>query len=590
MSMMDQVLFDASTASQITSQDMTDKEVLFVQDSNGGSYSGQFVIETSSLANSGKFLAYSESYLEIPFVVSLQSSSSLTGADSLINGFMAGLKNGHHQIIDSIQIDMGNTNVVQLQPFLNYHVSYKLNTELSNSDVKKYGDVIGFALDNACTASWDLAATASGNGTSNNRLAPSNVAGTGGPPAVGPGIITATNWRTTLENNNVNNGFFERQQNKALDLQPAIAPNVTAGTGWGANPGIATTALANQVAKNYMTSSGVAGAGNVWQWVIVATIRMRDLCDFFDKIPLLRGVFLRATVNYNSVLGTITTVAAGGTAPSMLQASLTQLSGRTNPLMVASAAFGNPSNLAVVGGAAGTFSVACGIGRTTSPLSTVTPPITAVRWYVPAYMMNPLKEEQYLTMNRFKTIVYNDIYNYNVLSVASGGSFNAILTNGIINPRKVIVIPVFNNAAGNAATASLNPAQSFFDTVPASTSPLAALTNFNVQISGQNMFQQNELYDFQQFLDEHARTGINGGVFDSGIQSGLIGFKEWTHNYRYYVCDVSRRLPAENNVPKSVVISGTNGCGKILDLYCFVEFQRTLTIDLETGQIAKSSL
>ncbi len=576
--MLDEYLYNASSAPQVTSQDMTDKEILFVQDSNGGSYSGQFVIETSSLANSGKFLAYSESYLEIPFVVSLQASVTLTGADSLINGFMVGLKNGHHQLIDSIQIDMGNTNVVQLQPYTNYHVSYKLNTELSPSDVSKYGDVIGFALDDAGSATWAAGANASGDGTSNNRLSLANL--------TAANTIAATNWRTSLDSGTINQGLYERQKNKALDLQPAVG-TVTAGTGWGANPGINTTALANQVAKSYLTSSAVAGIGNVWQWVIVATVRMRDLCDFMAQIPLLRGVFLRATVNYNSVLGTVTTVAAG---PTMIQTSLTQLSGRTNPLMVASSAFGNPSNLGVVGGGGGVWSIACGIGKTTSPVSTVTPPISAVRWYVPAYMMNPLKEEQYMTMNKYKTITYKDIYNYNVVSVASGGSFNAIITNGIINPKKVIVIPVFNNAAGNAATASLNPAQSFWDTVPASTSPLAALTNFNVQISGQNMFQQSELYDFQQFLDEHARTGINGGAFDSGIQSGLIGFKEWTHNYRYYVCDVSRRLPAENNVPKSVVISGTNGCTKTLDLFCFVEFERKIVIDLETGQIAKSGL
>lgn len=576
--MLDEYLVNASSSPQVSSQDMIDKEILFVQDSNGGSYSGQFVIETSSLANSGKFLAYSESYLEIPFVVSLQSSSNLTAANSLINGFMVGLKNGHHQLIDSIQVDMGNTNVVQLQPYTNYHVSYKLNTEMSVSDVKKYGDVIGFSLDNACTSTWtSLASSDSGDGTSNNRLYNINQTAVGN--------INPPNWRTQLDENNVNSGFYERQKNKALDLQ-LLSGSALPGTGWGGNPGISTIALANQVAKSYMTSSGGVGAGNVWQWVIVATIRMRDLCDFFDKIPLLRGVFLRATINYNSVFGTITTAIT----PTMAQATLTQLSGRTNPLMVASAAFGNPSNLAAVGGAGGVFSVACGISKTTNPISTATPSISAVRWYVPAYMMNPIREEQYLTMNKYKTITYKDIYNYNVTSVAIGGSFNAIITNGIVNPKKVIVIPIFNNSIGNAASAALNPAQSFWDTVPASTSPLAALTNFNVQISGQNMFQQNELYDFQQFLDEQSRTGVNGGAFDSGIQSGLIGYKEWTHNYRYYVCDVSRRLPAENNIPKSVVISGTNGCGKILDLFCFVEFERKIVIDLETGQIARNGI
>lgn len=563
--MLDEYLYNVSTSAQVSPQDMTDKEVLFVQDSNGGSYSGQIILETSSLANSGRFLAYSESYIEVPFVVSLKSDVDIA-TGNLANGFMIGLKNGHHQLIDSIQVDMGNSNVVQLQPFLNYHVSYKLNTELSPSDVKKFGSVIGFSLDNPCSASFNATGSdSSGLGTRNNVLNNSYL--------TADNKITGPSWRTTLDSENVNYGLLERQKLNAF------SPTA----GWNGNPAIALDAATNQIAKNYWTAAG-AGAAAIYQFVITATIRMRDLSDFFDKIPLLRGVFLRVTINYNSVSASV----VRGGDPVTITPTLTQLSGRSNPLMLTSAAYGNPN--AAILGVNNTLTVSCGITKTSSPASSVSTPLSAVRWYVPAYILNPVREEQYLSMNKFKTITYRDIYNYNVLGVSAGSSFNAILTNGIVNPKKVIVIPVFNGETGNAAGSALNPAQSFFDTVPATTSPLAALTNFNVQVSGQNMFQQNENYDFQQFLDEMSRSGVNGGPFDVGVQSGLIGYTEWTYLYRYYVCDVSRRMTAENSVPKSIVISGSNACAKKLDLYCFVEFERSITVNLEDGQIVRSSI
>jgi hypothetical protein len=95
----------------------------------------------------------------------------------------------------------------------------------------------------------------------------------------------------------------------------------TRNTGFGGNPEINTAALANQIGKNYQTDNGVAAAGRVWQWNIMATIRLKDIADFFDKIPLVKGAFMRFTINYNTAAATVTSVAAG---PTMVTTSITQ--------------------------------------------------------------------------------------------------------------------------------------------------------------------------------------------------------------------------------------------------------------------------
>ncbi len=554
---MDTFLYESSQMSQREVEPMLDKEMLYVLDQNGGSYNGQISIDTSTLSNSGRWLAYSESYLEIPFIVALTATTEINAE---VNGYMLGLKNGYHQIIDSIQVDYNNTNVVQLQPFLNFYVSYKLNTTLSPSDAQLWGAQIGFALDSPGSYIYSAAVSANGQGNSNNRV---NYMSTPTYTAV-----------SSLEKYNA--GYLKRLQNTAYQVGTAQA------NGFG---NLATLSSANvgTLAKNFFGDSGGADdATRVHYVAITAIIRMKDLSDFFAKMPLLRGSYIRMTINYNSCSQAIAVVGAG---PTLGQAAPTMLSGRTNPMMLSSSAANEPSNAAVAVGN-NTWTVRCGVKSVSMGAITVSHPISSCRLYVPGYTLNPDFEEQYLSLHPTKTIVYNDIYNFNISAVAAGSSFNSILSNGIVNPQQVVVIPLFNSGAANMGFA-LSPYLSIWDTAPGTTSPLAALSNFNVSISGQNIFQQNEAYDFEAFCNELASANsINGGS-SVGLSSGLIGAYEFSTAYRYYVADLSRRLPAEDKVPKSITVSGTNVGAQILDLFCFVVYQRSLTVSLVTGEVLR---
>jgi hypothetical protein len=550
---MDNFLYEQTLEDDVSVNQMVDKEVLHVLDQNGGSYNGQITFDCSPLANSGKWLSYREGYLQVPFVMTYKSDADSTAAN-VVNGFYAGLKNGSHHIIDSIQVDYNNTNVVQLQPFTNFYVSYKLMTSFSEDDVKKHGPTIGFNPDSAESYSFSAGAARNGDGYANN--------------AVNKDLAIA--YRNSL--GNCNEGYLDRLRNTAYPL-------TTRDTGINSLPQIATTALANQIGMNYVQDNAGAGAARVWQWNILATIRLKDVSDFFDKMPLVRGATLRLIVNYNSFTNTITSASAANPTLVLAANGVVANSGRTNPMMVSSAAASNP--LVTILDGANTFS--CGVATCANKFASASLP--SCRLYVPAYELNPAYESQLLQLRKTSEIVYTDIYNYNISNVSAGASFNQILTNGIVNPKMLVVMPYANTSAGVYANVTTPVWQSPFDSAPATTSPLCALTQFNVQVSGRNLFQQNFQYDFEAFINEmQSANAINGGA-DTGLTCGLLGQKEWSLAYRYYVADLSRRLPADDNIPKSITIQGTNNSGVALDLVCFIAFERRIRLDMSTGAI-----
>ena len=564
---MDAALYEETLDSQSSVNPCISKEVLYVQDQNGGSYNGQIQFDTSVLSNSGMWLGYSEAYLEIPLVCTFSFAANAADEANVAaatNAFLVGLKNGSHQLIDSIQVDYNNTNVIQQQPFTNFYVSYKLMTSFSQDDVKKYGPAISFNPDTASSFSFAAAANASGDGYSNNRIYPLTA-----PVYSGAAIVY----------DGFNQGLAQRLKNSSFGVGPTIQ------AGYGAVPTIATQALCNQIGKNYAIDNAVAGNGRIVQWNILATIRLKDIADFFDKIPLIKGGFMRLIVNYNSSTTSFDEVKNADTV-ALPANGVTMNSGRTNPIMVVSGATNNPllPVLQPVNTGDATFTVRCGV-RSTSD-SFANPPLTSCRLYVPAYSLNPVYEEQLLTLKPTKEVVYTDIYNYNITNVAAGGSFNAILTNGIVNPKYVVVIPFANSSAAGVFANFRGPVyQSPFDTAPATTTPLAAITQFNVQVGGKNIFQQNFQYDFEAFMNEVvSANAINGGT-TVGLSNGLIGKFEWDNAYRYYVADVSRRIPAEDTIPKSITVQGINNTAVACDYICFIIFERKISIDMTTGAL-----
>ena len=75
---------------------------------------------------------------------------------------------------------------------------------------------------------------------------------------------------------------------------------------------------------------------------------------------------------------------------------------------------------------------------------------------------------------------------------------------------------------------------------------------------------------------------MNGNQTD-GLTSGLISQLDYDMAGSYYCLDLSRMLPVETAVPKSVQLVGQNASAKTLDFMVFVSYETEISIDALTG-------
>lgn len=435
------------------------------------------------------------------------------------------------------------------------------------------------------------------------------------------GIVTSTPATTDTDNfrSNYNSGFALRQTwlNNTGSAPMANAPTITQ---LSSNQSQLLVNTVNNYGTIFMSyvKKDVVGLRAI---IFDAVVRLKDIADFFQKVPLLKGSTMRLYINTNQTYFTCGLVApqivgakpATGTTLTQTATGCLALTsapiilggGNTNPIMVASMDIGQGChNLCPVGVGlpAQPISVKFGLSICKTQFSQMTnqlsAPVTSVRLYCPAYTMSPLSEQRYLTLASTKKVVYNDIFYYSFQNIGAGSTFNFLVSNGLPNIRSVLCVPTLPKGTAGATpsqgTASTYPSTtalvgttassllSPFSTTGGSPDPIT-IANFQIQISGRNLFLSNLLYDYENFVEQFVQSNsLNGGLTTS-LASGLIGFEEWSTCYRYYYGNASRSIPSEDGVAKAVQVSGLNQSAVIIDMIVFVEFQREITIDVRTG-------
>ena len=561
---MDNTAYDMSAQSESAPSFFVKKDYLSILDNSNGNYSSnQLVIDTSQLSNSNKWLNYREGYLVMPLLVSMTSAVS-TYVVAQNFDYSVSLKNWYGTVIHSISLDLQGSTIIQQTPFQSLWNCFKLLTTLSYQSIVTEGPTLGFYPDTSTSWTFNAAtATIGGNGTCNN----SNF-------FVSPVIVGAV---ATIPRENFNKGFYERQRTWNLN------PDQTCGVGLYSS--LLSLTSSNTIYKSGIikrTSSTGAIAG-VWQAQIQAIIFLRHLHSFFDKAPLMKGIFFRMTLNLNNATTNVTSAGAGGT---LLVNSVSVPVGGVLPFMVASTKASNGLGEALAG--AYSFNISVGDTCLDGAMRTAgagTGPNKNVTLNVPAYTFNPIFESAYIS-NSVRKIQYEDIYQYQILSAKAGQQFNSLVTNGIAGLKSCLVIPFYNATASisNIGALAIPPFQSPFDPCGGGpTSPMAMINNFNVVVSGQNVLYNNQRYCYENFIQQlNGQNAINGNLVD-GMGSSLISQLDFENTYCYYYVDVSRCLPIEVGVSKSVNIVGLNMSAKDLDLYVFLSYSCEVTIDVLSG-------
>lgn len=567
----DKLVFDLAMESEGTPSVFVKKDWLSILDDQNGNYnSNQSTISTSQLSNSNKWLSFREGYLYVPMLLTLGTTSLSTAAGFLpataaTSADMAiGLKNWFGNIVHSFSVEYNGVSIIQQTPFCGMYNSFKLMTTLSWDDVKTQGASIGFYPDDALAWTFEAANSTTGVGVCNNTNFGSTVFG---------GIVTGQFQKYNSGGGNI--GLLKRQQFIAYD---------TAGdSGSGTFAGQLAADQARTLWKSYV-STKVNGVNNTTQGMfqvsISAVIKLKHLHSFFDKVPLLKGAFMKMVLTLNNTTISFTSAGSGGILSAL---TVSQPVGGVCPIMLASAAASNGS-VAAFGAADYRANLSVGARCLDSALvqgGAVGGTLgQSIYLYVPAYAFNPVFEEAMIS-RPIARVEYEDIYQYQVQGIASLGQVNQLLTNGISGIKSVLILPFYSS---DATATGLPAYQSPYD--PAGTgptSPLCLLSNFNVVISGQNAIYNTERYSFEQFMNQTYGAGaINGGMID-GLTSGLIDQLSFEQEYCYYYVDVSRCLPVEESVAKSVQVVAQNMSARKIDLFCFISYKQEIQIDRLSG-------
>ena len=591
---MDNLVFEEAVNAEIDTSEFISKKWLYVNDSNSQNYTSQVVLDSTPLANSGGWINWAEGYILMPLVVQLKSNTagSLPLATRLGDHSWA-FKAGFWHMINSMTLEFNNQNCVQQTPFLNVFRSFKAHTSFSQDDLYNEGATIGYYPDSAGSWSFnDDNATitnplrANGVGLCNNKQAPVLVSQS---PVAGGAITTGTPIIMNTAFAGVSSGA---SANGATNPSGYIGNDESFNAGFAKRSswyGYSNTADAlNQDAINDQSTSNIvyrssrlvqSVAGNVG-WQVYAKLRLKDLSDFFQKCPLLKGSTIRFYINTNQTTMSFTTTAgvisgAGvqTTYPTIAVNSVSVLGGLTNPLMIASADVGQ--GLASL--PADTYTLSVNIFKSTD--GTLQTGLQSCRLYAPVYKMNPLAEQRYLQLAPTKRVEYRDIFQYQFDGIGANNNFNILVNNGIPNIQSVLVVPFLSASAnGTAYNTLLSPTA----TSGATPDPIT-LTNFNILVSGVNLFLNNQYYDYEQFNQELKSSNQLNGSLTTGLASGLINEDMFSRGYRYYYGNCARILPSEEGVSRSIQIQGQNASKVACNLMVFVEFKRSLVIDIATG-------
>ncbi|GMF38838.1 unnamed protein product [Phytophthora lilii] len=165
-----------------------------------------------------------------------------------------------------------------------------------------------------------------------------------------------------------------------------------------------------------------------------------------------------------------------------------------------------------------TLTITADINGTPTAGTGIPPSQSFSRLLVPTYSPNPSADHalaQKKTFRYFERIT-------NKFTVAPGASFTWTVSYGIANPKRLIMQPIITNPTAGATTSdTINLLRSPFSTVPATTSPFAALKNLQITVGNVPIWNNPVSFGYDLFVQEMSKSGVDGGL-DDVTSAGLL--------------------------------------------------------------------
>lgn len=522
------------------------KNVAYVvdQQAGNGSYaSGETIIDSQAIAASGNFTDWRNAYIVKAGHTKVQletseNSAAGSGQVSTNSRLLAVLKNNAQ--IDTLKVEANGKTIITATQGLAHLCNIKMLATTTTDQLKKDTATTGFYPD-------DIGRCGSVNTSANN----ANLTTVTGKMVYG-----------------ANRGLIERQQNW-LPITETTFMNATNRM----NEGM----IINTVAAEPITGSIALVKDTkitMFDCHYLVIVRLRDICDFFDKHPLSRGVSYRFTIRWNQCVSVATFPSSQTPFVAEPSISTTMTSGSACPSMLCA---GPASQFSI-----GTLTTA-GIVKLTLTdeidSDATNRIISGIRLYVPSYELDPSAQEKLVSNPIIRRNFMDFLVQTTQGPVGTEGFFNVQVSTSCTNPRALIVIPRWGQA-DQGYFSDVSP----LSTVPGSTDCLLSLRNIQVKMGSNYVLPDRLFYNYQTFIDHLSGIfALHGG--QSAVSSGLISKRMFEVNHRYYAFDLSRYPEAMTNLPQMISVEGTNNCQKPVELLCILLYGREAEWNLAQGSM-----
>jgi hypothetical protein len=467
------------------------------------------------------------------------------------------LKSGYHNLIHQADLQIDGKTVSESQPFLGTFTGIKLMSELSQTDLKSFGTVIGFSdvVDTPNTVIYNSSTTTAtltnGNGITNNTV-------------FGSSTQTTAN---ALQNTGLCNEAINK---RAL------------GTG-----GIISR---DQLNADFKCTYQLLNANNYAVIYDIAIIRLKDILDVMDKVGLVKrfnGV-LRLYINTGALyINCNGNNSADSANPNYLFNVGNSTFNNTCPFTINNLNLSGQLPFAQKQISAGLFigkALQTSLNGVNLGASGASHPMQACRLYYSTIQLEPEKALSYSRANQMKPVVFKNYYFNQINAVVNGTNYSQLIQSGITNPVALIIVPYVSSTTTGMSGYQW---QSPFDTCPATGSP-CILSNLQVQLGGQQVLNSSYYYGFEDFVTQFVNCESLSSS-DFGVGVGVIN-KEWWDLNRIYYVNLSRSTKSDRMTPRNIVLSFKNDSLVPIDVKIFTVYLDSFNINVDSGQITTGQM
>ena len=157
-----------------------------------------------------------------------------------------------------------------------------------------------------------------------------------------------------------------------------------------------------------------------------------------------------------------------------------------------------------------------------------------------------------------------------------------MLSNNMSRLKRLVICPYAVNGNTTASPTDLiSPFSGFGD--PFLSAPMPSITNFNVYLSGANVFHNN-LSTACEFFNEWQRDTLNVGYAYSLNNNSMVSYEQWAEGmYGAISVDMTKITEPTFDLGRSVQVKFRNNSGRKMAYACFLYYERVATIDTSAG-------